>query len=37
MRYAQVVTLEHDLPARRVYEKVGFEEMVRSVHYAVRL
>lgn len=29
----QVSTYEHDVPARRVYEKVGFTEIARTVHY----
>ena len=37
MLYAQVITMEHDLPARRVYEKMGFKELARSVHYAMKL
>ncbi len=37
MQYAMVTTMEHDHPARRVYEKVGFEEIARSIHYAMRL
>lgn len=32
-----VTTLEHDLPARRVYEKNGFEELTRSVMYSMRI
>lgn len=31
----QVTTLLHDKPARRVYEKVGFVEIARSVHYTM--
>jgi len=30
----RVSTLEDDIPARRVYEKNGFEKIVKSVHYA---
>ena len=37
MEYAMVTTMEHDHPARRVYEKVGFEEIARSIHYVMRL
>ena len=37
MRIAQVTTLENDHPARRVYEKNGFKELARSVHYTMEL
>ena len=37
MKFAHVSTLAHDFPAQRVYEKMGFEEYCRSVHYAMRL
>jgi len=32
-----VTTLEHDYPAQRVYEKVGFREISRTVHYSKML
>jgi ribosomal protein S18 acetylase RimI-like enzyme len=34
-RVVMVTTLEHDLPARRVYEKNGFMELVKSVTYTL--
>ena len=37
MRYAHVTTMMHDQAARRVYEKMGFEEIARSIHYSMRL
>ena len=37
MRYAHVTTMVHDHPARRVYEKMGFEEYARSIHYFMEL
>jgi len=37
MKYAYVRTLEHDVPARRLYEKAGFKELCRSIHYSMRL
>ncbi len=37
MEYAQVVTMEIDVPARRLYEKAGFEELSKSVHYSMKL
>ncbi len=37
MSFAVVTTLEHDLPARRVYEKHGFQEIAKSVHYTMAL
>lgn len=30
----EVVTMTHDAPARRVYEKLGFHEVKRTTHYA---
>ncbi len=36
-RIVAVTTLEHDLPARRVYEKNGFVELVRSVTFTLDL
>jgi ribosomal-protein-alanine N-acetyltransferase len=32
----RVSTLEHDYPARRVYERLGFQELARSVHFSMR-
>lgn len=29
----EVQTLEHDAPARKVYERLGFTEIARTVHY----
>lgn len=37
MSFAVVTTMEHDLPARRVYEKHGFQEIAKSVHYTMAL
>ena len=37
LRIARVTTLEHDMPARRIYEKHGFQEIARSVHYTMEL
>ena len=37
MCFAAVTTMKHDLPARRVYEKHGFQEIARSVHYTMAL
>ena len=36
-RIAVVTTLEHDLPARRVYEKHGFKLLLKSVYYSMEL
>ncbi len=33
----RVSTLEHDAPARKVYEKHGFVEIARTVHYTLDL
>lgn len=37
LKFAQVTTLEHDLPAQHVYLKNGFRELVRSIHYSMEL
>lgn len=37
LKFAQVTTLEHDLPAQRVYLKNGFRELARSIHYSMEL
>lgn len=37
MEIAEVVTMEIDAPARRVYEKHGFKELFRSIHYTQKL
>ena len=37
LRIACVSTLEHDVAAQRVYEKQGFKEVARSIHYSMRL
>ena len=37
LRFAQVSTLESDLPAQHVYFKNGFRELVRSIHYSMEL
>ena len=37
MRFAQVMTLEHDIPAQHVYEKVGFREFTRTINYVMEL
>jgi len=34
-RVLRVTTLASDIPARRVYEKLGFVELARSVHYTM--
>jgi len=36
-RILRVTTLESDIPARRVYEKLGFVELARSVHYTMEV
>ncbi len=33
----RVSTLVHDKAARRMYEKNGFEELARTIHYSMRL
>lgn len=37
MRFAIVSTFEHDTAARHVYEKHGFKEIARSIHYTLDL
>lgn len=37
MRMACVSTLAHDVPAQRMYEKNGFKELARSIHYTMDL
>jgi len=37
LRIAKVSTFEHDKPARHVYEKQGFKEIARSIHYSMEL
>jgi len=37
MKIAVVTTMERDLPARRMYEKHGFREIARSIHYSQEL
>lgn len=37
VKIARVGTLLHDKAARRMYEKNGFEELARSIHYSMRL
>lgn len=37
LKFAQVATLEHDLPAQRVYLKNGFRELARTIHYSMEL
>ncbi len=37
VKIARVGTLLHDKAARRVYEKNGFEELARSIHYSMRI
>lgn len=34
-RVLRVTTLEHDAAARHIYEKCGFEEIARSIHYTM--
>ncbi len=31
----QVSTLLHDIPAQRIYEKLGFIELARTIHYTM--
>lgn len=33
VRLLEVSTFEHDAPARKVYERLGFEEIASTVHY----
>jgi len=37
MIFAFVTTMVNDLPARRMYEKHGFVELCRSIHYIQKL
>ncbi len=37
LRVAQVTTMEQDEPARRMYERHGFREIARSIHYTLEL
>ena len=37
LKIAKVTTLAHDKAAQRVYEKQGFKELARSVHYSMEL
>jgi len=37
VRIVRVGTLLHDKAARRVYEKNGFEELARTIHYSMTL
>jgi len=37
MEYAQVGTMEIDIPAMRLYEKAGFEQLYKSVYYFMKL
>ena len=37
LRIARVSTLTHDLAARRVYEKNGFQELAQSIHFTLEL
>lgn len=37
MEIAFVTTLEIDIPAQKMYEKHGFKELVRSIHYSQKL
>ncbi|MDY7010652.1 MAG: GNAT family N-acetyltransferase [Planctomycetota bacterium] len=37
VKIARVSTLLHDKAARRVYEKNGFEELARTIHYSMRI
>ncbi len=37
VKIARVSTLLHDQAARRVYEKNGFEELARTIHYSMQL
>ena len=36
-RVLRVTTLAHDLPAQRIYEKLGFKEIARSVYYTMEV
>jgi ribosomal protein S18 acetylase RimI-like enzyme len=37
MKIARVSTLDHDAPAKRIYEKNGFREITKTVHYTMEL
>lgn len=37
LKVARVCTLVHDKPARRMYEKQGFSELSRIIHYSMEL
>ena len=37
LRIARVSTLERDEPARHLYEKHGFRELARTIHYSMDL
>ena len=37
LKIARVSTLEHDRPAQKVYEKQGFRELARTIHYSMKL
>ena len=37
LKIARVSTLAHDKAAQRVYEKQGFKELARSIHYSKEL
>ena len=37
LKVSEVTTLIIDKPAQRVYEKLGFRELTRSVHYSMEL
>ncbi len=37
LRVACVFTMAHDHAARKVYEKQGFKELARTIHYSMRL
>jgi ribosomal protein S18 acetylase RimI-like enzyme len=32
----RVTTFEHDYPARHIYERLGFQEIARSIHFTMR-
>lgn len=37
LRVAYVMTMAHDIPAQKVYEKLGFKELARTIHYSTPL
>ena len=37
LRVARVSTMAHDFAAQRVYERRGFKEVARSIHYSLAL